>query len=58
MNVACNGFGVRIVLCRRFNNKRLTVTNLSTSSMASTGALRYSTHCHSIQFKGVMANRD
>jgi hypothetical protein len=36
----------------------LTETNFKTSSRTSTGALRYNTAFHSIQFKGVIANSD
>ncbi len=38
--------------------KSLTVMNFRTSSMANTGALRYSTAFHSTHFKGVMAKSD
>ena len=34
-----------------------TVMNFRTSSMASTGALRSNTACHSVQFSGVIAKR-
>ena len=59
MNVACKRFAVSIFTGIVIGmDGKLTVMNFSASSMNNTGALRYSTACHSVQFKGVMAKRD
>ena len=59
MNVACERLVVSIFAGIVIGmDGKLTVMNFSASSMNNTGALRYSTACHSVQFKGVMAKRD
>lgn len=43
---------------RMADGKGLTVTNLRISSITTTGALKYNTAFHSVQLRGVMANKD